>query len=339
MHLLIYYDFTTIIITTKQRKKHWPLRTIKMVTEKNLKKVYQDLMNDKIHQNCSCPSCLYQFVKSRNKKIRIGKDYFFLYYLAHFYSYTKDERKSKFFSWNKDRIHEWDKILELYYKITGDEGRKIYFRKEGNRQVPENFRIISRYDKKFNLSGIINSRDVIKTMLPVNLSPFLMELENIFEIIRQRSIYTDFPPAYSLPPEILESAYFEFFKPLVKFALKIIEYLFDKSKTEDSCTQRELSRKYHAKRDALILPLSYLEFRKLIIWDKKNKKISLDPDYLFWLANRFYRDLCLIVDGIKEMAPYSIRDAKEIMNRRTEYTLKLYEQSKAKINNKILSKS
>ena len=303
-----------------------------MVTEKNLKKAYQDLMNDKIHQNCSCPSCLYQFVKSRNKKTRINKDNFFLYYLAHIYSYTKDENKSKFFSWNKNRIHEWDEILELYYKITGQEGRKIYFRKEGNREVPENLRIISRYDKKFNLSGIVNAMDNVKTMLPVELSPFLIELENIFEIIRQRSIYTDFPSVYSLPPEILESMYFEFFKPLVKFAIKIIEYLNDKSKTEDSCTQRELSRKYHAKRVDLILPLSYLEFRKLIIWDKKNKKISLDPDFLFWLVNRFYRDLSLIVDGIKEMAPYSIREAREVWNRRTEYTLKLYEQSKAKIN-------
>lgn len=76
-----------------------------------------------------------------------------------------------------------------------------------------------------------------------------------------------------------------------------------------------------------MLFLSYLEFRKLIIWDKKNKKISLKPDYLFWLI-RFERDVHLIFDDIKKMTPYSIRDAKDIFDKGTEYTLKLYEQAK-----------
>lgn len=298
------------------------------MTEKDLKKAYQNLQEGKTHPSCSCPSCLYHFVKSRNKKTRIDKDNFFLYWLAHICSYTKDEkRNSKFFTWNKDRIHEWNEILRLYYKITGKKGQKIYFEKDYSDGVPEQFRIISRYDKKFNLSGIINARNNLKIRAPIEISWFMFELENIFEIMRQRTIYTNIPSAYSLSPEVLENMYSEFFKPMLKYAFKIFEHLINKLKKREQISQREISRKFHAKRDDLMLFLSYLECRKLIIWDKKNKKISLDPDYLFWRMG-FERDVHLIFGGIKKMIPYSICDAKEIFDKGTDYTLKLYEQAK-----------
>jgi hypothetical protein len=295
---------------------------VKIVTEKDLKKAYQDLQKDRVHQNCSCPSCLYHFVKSQNNKTRIDKDNFFLYWLAHVCSYTKDEqRSSKFLSRNKDRAHEWSEIFRLFKKLTGKEWKVDHIEEER-----EHFRIISRYDKKFNLSGIINARNNERICAPIEISWFMFELENIFEIMRQRTKY-DFPFAYSLSPKDLERAFSEFFKPLFKFVAKTIEYLEDKLKEKEQISQREISRKFHAKRDDLMLLLGYLEFRKIIIWDKKNKKISLNPERLFWYK-RFDRDIHRIFDGIKEMAPFSIRDAKEIFDETAEYTLKLYEQAR-----------
>lgn len=94
---------------------------------------------------------------------------------------------------------------------------------------------------------------------------------------------------------------------------------------EKKNNQREISRKFHINRDNLLLLLSYLEIKKIIIWDKKNKKVSLDPDWIFW-RNRFQKNVDLILDGIKKMPPYSIRDAKEIFDIQTEYTLELYEK-------------
>lgn len=302
------------------------------MTEEQIKKTYQELQKDKVHPNypnCSCPSCLYHFIKSRNKKTRIDKDNFFLYWLVHVYSYTKDKkRSSKFFTWNKDRVHDWSYILRVCKKIPELKSRIIQMEEEA-----DYWRRISRYDKKFNISGIINARDDIRIRAPIEISWFMFELENIFEIMRQRTKY-DFPLAHSLSPKDLELAFSEFFKPVLKYAFKIFEHLINKLKKGEQISQREISRKFHINRDNLMLFLSYLEFRKLIIWDKKNKKISLHPDYLFWLMD-FEGVVHLIFDGIKEMAPYSIRDAKDIFDKGTEYTLKLYEQTKAAKEKKI----
>jgi hypothetical protein len=178
----------------------------------------------------------------------------------------------------------------------------------------EHFRIISRYDKRFNLSGIINARDNARILAPIEISWFMFELENMFEIIR-RYPKNNFRPAWSLSPENLEWAFYKIFRPILKYSFKIFDYL---SKENREVGQRDISRKIHIKRDDLILYLSYLEFRKLIAWNKKNRKISLNPDWIFWFK-RFDRDMHLIFEGIKKMAPYSIFEAKENFDKMTSW--------------------
>ena len=98
----------------------------KNATEKSLKKIYQDLQDDKIHQPfCYCAACLYCFLKAKNKKIRINKNNFFLYWLVAYMSKIKKGEDPKFFEFNEDRDHNWLKALELYYKITGQKDQFI----------------------------------------------------------------------------------------------------------------------------------------------------------------------------------------------------------------------
>lgn len=288
----------------------------KNATEKSLKNIYQDLQHDKIHQPfCNCAACLYCFLKAKNKKTRIDKDNFFLYWIVLYMSKIKKGEDPKFFEFNKDRDHNWLKALELYYKITGQKWRTTQF------QEGEHFRIISRLDKKFNISQTILAKQLHEDTLPINISPLFMEIDKILNIVRLVINDSDLPSAYSIPDECFEEIC-KIWKEVALSAIKIVSYL---SKEKKQLKHRDISMRFHINRYDLWFSLGYLEQNKIIIWDKKEKKVSLDPDWLFWF-NRFLKSLYSITKDIKQLAPFSITDAIVSFHKQTERTLMHYDQ-------------
>ena len=225
-------------------------------------------------------------------------------------SKIKKGEHSKFFEFNKDRDHNWLKALEVYYKITGQKDRFIIS------GPPEYFRIISRLDKKFNISQIQQAKELAEMSLPINISPFLIEIDKIIDIARNFVTDRDsFPPAYSIPAEYFEEIC-KVFKDVALLSIKIVSYLSEEKKQLE---QRNISRHLHVNRYDLWFSLGYLEQTKIIIWDKKEKTVSLDPDWLFWF-NRLLKSLYSITEDVKKLAPFSITDAIASFHKQAERT-------------------
>jgi len=283
----------------------------KNATEKSLKKIYQDLQDDKIHQPfCNCAACLYYFLKAKNKKTRINKNNFFLYWLVVYMSKIKKGEDPKFFEFNEDRDHNWLKALELYYKIIGQKDQFIIS------GPPEYFRRISRLDKKFNISQIQQAKELHEMTLPIYISPLFMEIDKILNVVRLVINDSDLPSAYSIPDECFEEIC-KIWKEVALSAIKIVWYL---SKEKKQLKQRDISRRFHINRYDLWFSLGYLEQTKIIIWDKKEKRVSLEPDWLFWF-NRLLKSLDSITKDLKKLAPFSVTDAITSFHKQTERTL------------------
>ena len=243
---------------------------VKMVTKEILKKSYQHLIEGKIHKSdCYCASCLYHFFKLRNKRSRIDKDNFYLTWLAVSMSKIKENSTSKLFEYNKDRDHKWKKILKLYCEVTGQDWRKMQFEEQ------EHFRIISRYDKKFNISKLINVKEGLAEILAIKISPFLAEVERFLESKNKYSESGYSPPACFLQTRILLKIFEK-----IKLAIKIVFYLEDLG-VGKKIKQRDISRKFHRRIDKLnlLILLDYLEQKSIIEWDKENKIVLLHPDW------------------------------------------------------------
>ena len=242
-------------------------------TTKNLRLSYEHLKNGIFHQyGCYCPACLYYFVKKRNPNSRIDKDNFFLYWLAWYFSESR--KKTKLFEFNRDRSRDWEEILKLFCKITNQKWREDQF--YTNR---EHFRIIYRYDKKYNISKINNTKDTLKNYLKFLTIPLFVEIENyLVSFYKYLGKRPPFPACY-----LSENQLLAIYKELIK-AIKIIFFLEDTYK-EHPIKFREISRKFHLSKFKLSILLDYLENKKIITWNRHDNLVSLGG-HKNWIFNK-----------------------------------------------------
>ncbi|HEB35907.1 hypothetical protein LCGC14_1142830 [marine sediment metagenome] len=276
----------------------------KIVTLETLKKIYRDLKEGKTHSyKCHCASCLYHFIKGKDKKARIDKDNFFLSWLAFHNSNIKKNSNYRLFPLNKHLNRNWKETLKSYYEITGQKGRRIYFeRNHPNR--PEQYQIVSRYDKKFNIPKTSHSKEGDIYFLPMKISGFLLEAERVLESVKKYAEDIYVPPANFLPAKDLVEL-----SGIFKISIRIVKFLVDSGK-DKKIKYSVISRHFHLDQEDLLILFDYLKRKNLIIWNKENKEISLHPDwensmeiYLYWLDN--------IHEEIRDLSPFSIKDAQK----------------------------
>jgi len=274
------------------------------VTLKTLKKIYHDLKEGKSHSHkCYCAACLYRYIKAKNKNTRINRDNFFLYWVAFHFSKIKKDSNHKLFLYNRHLNRNWEEIKGLYYEVTGQEGRKIYFEKT-HPDRPENYQIVSRYDKKFNIPQVSHAKDGAIYFLPFKISGLCIEIDRLIESMKKYAEDIDIPPACFLSAEVLIKLSDAF-----KISIKIVKFLCDSGENK-KIKYRAISRRFHLDVEDLLILFDYLEKKKIITWNKENKEISLHPDwensmeiYLYWLDG--------IRKEIKDLPPFSIKDAQK----------------------------
>jgi len=273
---------------------------LKNVTGRDLKGTYQNLIEGRMHSaHCTCVSCLYHFLKRRHKKARLGRDEFFLYYLAFFYSTEKEGSLAKIFSTVGDRRRDWKKIKNVFFNIVGPRESFEY-------PETDHYRIISRHDKKANIPKLINTKKAFADMLPFKVSPFLCEAQRILESIR---IVTGFGVDWLRFLERLDVEGVMIFLEFISRSFKVIDYLMKlKNKSAD---YRQIYRKHHLSREDLLIILDYLERKKILTLDKENKKAALGPEW-FEALKHFSSWLELIKDGLKTIQPFSIQATRNV---------------------------
>lgn len=276
------------------------------MTLAELKKNYGDLKKGRVHSHdCGCVSCLYYYMKLKNKDCRIDKDIFFLYWLAFCHAEKKEKARNGVFLLNEHLQQNWKEILGLYDEITSRKGRRggdydnIIERKYPDRS--DLYRIISKYDKKYNISKLSNLKSRLADRLHISISPLLLETERILDCIRRTVVHT--PPAYFPPKDILLE-----FNNFTKKALKIA-VLLNKAVKKEKINMRFLSRKFQLSKKDLTVILDYLEQKHILVWDKETNEIVLG--YEGMKATIYYIDWIEVIrESLNSVFPFSIEMAR-----------------------------
>ncbi|MGD2295690.1 MAG: hypothetical protein PVF22_07630 [Candidatus Aminicenantes bacterium] len=282
-----------------------------------LKKTYGDLKEGKVHSHdCSCASCLYFYMKLKNRDSWIDKDSFFLYWLAFRHLEKKEKAADGIFLSDEYLEQNWTEILGLYDRIISQKGKKgkkqenIFKKKYPTRS--EQFKIISQYDKKYNIAKLSNVKKGLVDILHVKISPLLLEIEKILDCVRGMGVQT--PHAYLLPRDM-----FLKYNKLTKKALKIAVFL-NKTGKKEKINFRFLSRKYHLCKKDLTIILEYLEQKHILEWDKETNEIVLCPGGT--TATVYYIDWIEIIRGsLKSMFPFSTEIARKASAERSQLCL------------------
>lgn len=269
------------------------------------KSIYEDLKKGVTHNyDCNCASCLYHFFKKRSPNSRIDKDNFFLYWLSYQLINIKNNKKLPFLIRNKDIERYWDEILDIYCNTTGID--KAYWgkRMDWPLRTGEHFRIITRYDEKYNIPRLIKAKKDFLYWLPFKISPFITEASRFLEIMKDKT-NQELPPAVLLFPD---ETLIDFYRFIYK-SRKICAYITKREKRKDF-KYREIMRNCHIKKEDLLIMTEYLEMNKII--KTKDKTIFKSSEWKYW-ANVYNDRINFIIENLTDMEPFSVLDAKEIM--------------------------
>ncbi len=277
-----------------------------------LRRIYKDLKKGISHNyKCNCASCLYHFLKKRNPSSRIDKENFFLYWLSYQFIKIKNDNKLPFLIKNSDIKRNWDEnypdfidseILVLYCKVSDIDPDSMYDRITNK----EHLRIITRYDKKYNIPRLIKARKDLIDLLPFKISPLIAEASRFLEIIKDETDQ-ELPPAVLLFPD---ETLIDFYKLIYK-ARKVCAYII-KRKEQKIFKHREIMRNCHIQKEDLLLIIEYLKRNRIINTD--DKEISKSSKWEYW-SSIYLNRINLMMECLEDIKPFSVFDAKEIFNK------------------------